>query len=38
MYPATSTAYLAAIEGGGAPGQAYQGNLLAEQKAPAYAT
>lgn len=36
-YVATSTLYFAAIEGGGEPGQAYQGALLAEQKARAYA-
>ena len=36
-YVATTTLYFAAIEGGGEPGQAYQGALLAEQKAHAYA-
>ena len=36
-YVATTTLYFAAIEGGGEPGQAYQGALLAEQKARAYA-
>jgi polysaccharide biosynthesis transport protein len=36
-YIATTTLYFAAIEGGGEPGQAYQGALLAEQKARAYA-
>ncbi|OLT14217.1 hypothetical protein BJF78_19635 [Pseudonocardia sp. CNS-139] len=36
-YTATTTLYLAAIEGGGEPGQAYQGSLLAEQKAASYA-
>ncbi|WP_081809107.1 polysaccharide biosynthesis tyrosine autokinase [Mycobacterium sp. URHB0044] len=35
-YVATTTLYFAAIEGGGEPGQAYQGALLAEQKARAY--
>jgi non-specific protein-tyrosine kinase len=35
-YVATTTLYFAAIEGGGEPGQAYQGSLLAEQKARAY--
>ena len=36
-YVATTTLYFAAIEGGGEPGQAYNGALLAEQKARAYA-
>src|SRR6476659_3559923 len=36
-YTATTTLYFAAIEGGGEPGQAYQGALLAQQKARAYA-
>jgi capsular exopolysaccharide synthesis family protein len=35
-YVATTTLYFAAIEGGGEPGQAYQGAMLAEQKARAY--
>lgn len=37
IYSTNVTLYLAAIEGGGEPGQAYQGSLLAAQKAPAYA-
>ena len=36
-YVATSTLYFSGIEGGGEPGQVYQGALLAEQKARAYA-
>jgi capsular exopolysaccharide synthesis family protein len=36
-YVATTTLYFAAIEGGGEPGQAYQGALLAQEKARAYA-
>jgi succinoglycan biosynthesis transport protein ExoP len=36
-YIATKTLYFSAIEGGGEPGQAYNGALLAEQKAHAYA-
>ncbi|MGE2714594.1 polysaccharide biosynthesis tyrosine autokinase [Mycolicibacterium litorale] len=36
-YVATTTLYFAGIEGGGEPGQVYQGALLAEQKARAYA-
>ena len=36
-YVATTTLYFAAIEGGGEPGQAYNGALLAQQKARAYA-
>jgi capsular exopolysaccharide synthesis family protein len=37
IYVATITLYFAGIEGGGEPGQAYQGAMLAEQKARAYA-
>ncbi|WP_232667191.1 polysaccharide biosynthesis tyrosine autokinase [Pseudonocardia sp. TRM90224] len=37
VYSASTTLYVAAIEGGGEPGQAYQGSLLAEQKSRAYA-
>ena len=36
-YVATTTLYFSGIEGGGEPGQVYQGALLAEQKARAYA-
>jgi tyrosine-protein kinase len=36
-YVSTKTLYFSAIEGGGEPGQAYNGALLAEQKAHAYA-
>jgi polysaccharide biosynthesis transport protein len=36
-YVASTTLYFSAIEGGGEPGQAYQGAMLAEQKARAYA-
>ena len=36
-YVATTTLYFAGIEGGGEPGQVYQGALLGEQKANAYA-
>ena len=36
-YVATTTLYFAGIEGGGEPGQVYQGALLGEQKAHAYA-
>lgn len=37
MYVASTTLYFSAVEGGGEPGQAYQGAMLAEQKARAYA-
>ncbi|MEJ3652825.1 polysaccharide biosynthesis tyrosine autokinase [Actinomycetes bacterium KLBMP 9759] len=37
VYSTSTTLYVAAIEGGGEPGQAYQGSLLAEQKSRAYA-
>jgi capsular exopolysaccharide synthesis family protein len=36
-YVATTTLYFEAVEGAGEPGQAYNGALLAEQKARAYA-
>ncbi|MET0897023.1 MAG: polysaccharide biosynthesis tyrosine autokinase [Mycobacterium sp.] len=36
-YVATTTLYFSGIEGGGEPGPVYQGALLAEQKARAYA-
>ena len=36
-YVASTTLYFSGIEGGGEPGQVYQGALLAEQKARAYA-
>lgn len=36
-YAASTTLYFAAIEGGGEPGQAYQGSLLALEKARVYA-
>jgi polysaccharide biosynthesis transport protein len=36
-YVATTTLYFAALEGAGEPGQAYNGALLSEQKARAYA-
>jgi non-specific protein-tyrosine kinase len=36
-YVATTTLYFAGIEGGGEPGQVYNGALLAEEKAHAYA-
>lgn len=37
VYIASTTLYFSGIEGGGEPGQVYQGALLAEQKARAYA-
>lgn len=37
VYASSSTVYLSAVEGGGEPGQAYQGSMLAEQKARSYA-
>src|SRR5690349_3659648 len=36
-YVATTTLYFAALQGAGEPGQAYNGALLSEQKARAYA-
>src|SRR4051812_13487253 len=36
VYTSSITLYFAAIEGGGEPGQAYQGSMLAEQKARTY--
>lgn len=36
LYSSSTTLYFVAVNGGGDPGQAYQGSILAEQKALAY--